>query len=73
MREEWNLFCAFLQLREQLAYESYGNKKHNGLYSAFYLGNIKYLYLWVRVYLFGKYVRVWANELYSRQIFNNYI
>lgn len=58
---------------KQLAYESYGNKKHNGLYSAFYLGNIKYLYLWVKVYLFGKYIRVWANELYSRQIFNNYI
>lgn len=35
---------------KQLAYESYGNEKHMGLYSAFYLGNIKYLYLCVKVY-----------------------
>lgn len=51
---------------KQLAYESYGNEKHMGLYSAFYLGNIKYLYLCVKVYFFGKYVCVWANELSSR-------
>lgn len=35
--------------------------------------NIKYLDLCVEVYLFGIYVLVGANELCSRQVFNDHV